>query len=141
MSLGTGTIVIDIASGVAVGVGDSEHAVTRIIATTATSETRINEVITFPKPSDAIQYMAIPHSHSRAQDVSRKALGSYSLRGSTVIFRLSPMPVLSVATLEFSARAMCITRRSLGAIGSRVMGRPVDATRSATLDARVLKEL
>ena len=128
-------------SDVVAGNGNSKHAVTRISETTATSETRINEVITFPKPSDAIQYMAIPHSHSHAQDVSRKALGSYSLRGSTVIFRLSPMPVLSVATLGFSARVMCITRRSLGAIGSRVMGRPVDATRSATLDARVLREL
>ena len=128
-------------SDVVAGNGNSEHAVTRTIATTATSKTRINEVITFPKRSDALQHMAIQHSHSRAQDVSRRSLGSYSLRGSTVIFRLSPMPVLSVATLGLSARVMCITRRSLGAIGSRVMGRPVDVTRSATLDARVLREL
>ena len=128
-------------SDVVAGNGNSEHAVTRINETTATSSIRMKAVITFPKPSGVLQYMGIQHSHSRAQDVGRRALGSYSLRGSTVIFRLSPMPVLSVATLGLSARVMCITRRSLGAIGSRVMGRPVDVTRSATLDARVLREL
>ena len=53
-----------------------------------------------------------------------------------VTWRVFPSPVLSVVTLGCSASDTWIVRRSFAGMGSRVMLRPEEATRSATRKAR-----
>ena len=66
--------------------------------------------------------------------------GVYSC-GSTTTWRWSPRPTLTVVTFGSLASVRWTMRRSLGGMGSRVIGRPPSATRCATRLARLRSEL